>query len=52
MTKADIIDEIVSSTGVARKDVTMAVEAFMESVKNSLLEKKENVYLRVSEALS
>lgn len=46
MTKADIIDEIVSSTGVARKDVTMAVEAFMESVKNSLLEKKENVYLR------
>ena len=45
MTKADIIDEIVSSTGVARKDVTMAVEAFMESVKNSLLEKKENVYL-------
>lgn len=46
MTKADIIDKIVSSTGVARKDVTMAVEAFMESVKNSLLEKKENVYLR------
>lgn len=46
MTKADIIDEIVISTGVARKDVTMAVEAFMESVKNSLLEKKENVYLR------
>lgn len=46
MTKADIIDEIVSSTGVARKDVTMAVEGFMESVKNSLLEKKENVYLR------
>lgn len=46
MTKADIIDEIVSSSGVARKDVTMAVEAFMESVKNSLLEKKENVYLR------
>lgn len=46
MTKAEIIDEIVNSTGVARKDVTMTVEAFMESVKNSLLEKKENVYLR------
>ena len=46
MTKADIIDEIVISTGVARKDVTIAFEAFMESVKNSLLEKKENVYLR------
>ena len=46
MTKADIIDEIVSSTGVARKDVTMTVEAFMEAVKNSLLDKRENVYLR------
>ncbi len=46
MTKADIIDEIVNSTGVARKDVTMSVEAFMEAVKKSLLEKKENVYLR------
>lgn len=46
MTKADIIDEIVNSTGVARKDVTMTVEAFMEVVKKSLLDKKENVYLR------
>ena len=46
MTKADIIDEIVSSTGVARKDVTATVEAFMEAIKGSLLDKKENVYLR------
>lgn len=46
MTKADIIDEIVNSTGVARKDVTTTVEAFMEVVKKSLLDKKENVYLR------
>ena len=46
MTKADIIEEIVNSTGVARKDVTMTVEAFMEAVKNSMLEKRENVYLR------
>ena len=33
MTKADIIDEIVGSTGVARKDVTATVEAFMEAIK-------------------
>lgn len=46
MTKADIIDEIVNSTGVAKKDVSATVEAFMEVVKTSLLEKKENVYLR------
>ena len=46
MTKADIIDEIVEKTGVARKDVSATVEAFMDSVKNSLLEKKDNVYLR------
>lgn len=46
MTKADIIDEIVGSTGVARKDVSATVEAFMEAIKKSLLENKENVYLR------
>ena len=46
MTKADIIEEIVEKTGVARKDVSATVEAFMDSVKNSLLEKKDNVYLR------
>lgn len=46
MTKADIIDEIVTSTGIAKKDVSATVEAFMEAIKNSMLEKKENVYLR------
>lgn len=46
MTKADIIDEIVNTTGIARKDVSATVEAFMEVIKNSLLEKKDNVYLR------
>ncbi len=34
------------STGVAKKDVSVVVEAFMEAVKDSLLKKKENVYLR------
>ena len=46
MTKADIINEIAMTTGVQKRDVTVVVESFMETVKNSLLEKKENVYLR------
>ena len=46
MTKAEIIEEIVSKTGIARKDASASVEAFMEIIKDSLLEKKENVYLR------
>ena len=45
MTEADIINEISAETGVAKKDVTVVVEAFMDAVKNNLL-KKENVYLR------
>ena len=45
MTKADIINQIAESTGVAKKDVSATVEAFMECIKGSLME-KENVYLR------
>lgn len=45
MTKADIINEIVSSTGVDRKVVQQMVEIFMETVKGSLA-KGECVYLR------
>ncbi len=46
MTKADIINEVSIATGIPKKDVSMVVESFMEQVKASLLEKKENVYLR------
>ena len=46
MTKADIINEIATSTGIAKKDVSAVVESFMDAIKNSLLDKKENVYLR------
>lgn len=46
MTKADIIEEIVMSTGITKKDVSTTIEAFMEVIKKSMLEKKENVYLR------
>ena len=46
MTKADIINEVSIATGLPKKDVGVVVEAFMEQVKLSLVEKKENVYLR------
>ncbi|MDY6206011.1 MAG: HU family DNA-binding protein [Prevotella sp.] len=45
MTKADIINEISNQTGLPKKDVSATVEAFMEVIKGSLLD-KENVYLR------
>ncbi|KGF51644.1 HU family DNA-binding protein [Prevotella amnii] len=46
MTKADIINEIATGTGISKKDVSAVVESFMEAIKDSLLDKKENVYLR------
>ena len=45
MTKADIVSEIAKSTGVEKMQVQTIVEAFMESVKDSLTQ-KNNVYLR------
>lgn len=46
MTKADIIDKIVADTGLAKKDVATTIEAFMEEIRQSLTEKKEDVFLR------
>ena len=45
MTKADIVNEIAKSTGVEKVQVQQIVEAFMESVKDSLAN-DNNVYLR------
>ncbi|HOG05130.1 MAG: HU family DNA-binding protein [Paludibacter sp.] len=45
MTKADIVNEISKNTGIDKATVLATVEAFMETVKNSLAE-NENVYLR------
>ncbi|MBR5464484.1 MAG: integration host factor subunit beta [Alistipes sp.] len=45
MTKADIVSEIAKNTGVEKVQVMAIVEAFMESVKNSM-ESGNNVYLR------
>lgn len=45
MTKADIINEIATTTGMEKNDVSRVVEAFMESVKGNM-SKGENVFLR------
>ena len=46
MTKADIISEIVEKTGLARRDASVAVEAFMEDIKKKMVNENENIYLR------
>lgn len=45
MTKAEIVAEVSRTTGIDKTVVSTVVEAFMESVKESL-GKKNNVYLR------
>jgi DNA-binding protein HU-beta len=45
MTKADIINEIAEKTGIEKVAVQASVEAFMKTVRNSMVA-GENVYLR------
>ncbi|MCX6277918.1 MAG: integration host factor subunit beta [Bacteroidetes bacterium] len=45
MTKAEIVAEIANKTGIERVTVQATVEAFMDSIKNSMTT-GENVYLR------
>lgn len=45
MTKAEIVNEVAKSTGIEKITVLTVVEAFMESVKESL-SKGNEVYLR------
>lgn len=45
MTKADIIEEIASKTGIEKITVQHTVETFMETVKKSMVN-GENIYLR------
>lgn len=45
MTKADIVSEVAKQTGAEKVQVQAIVEAFMETVKGSLVQ-KEPVYLR------
>ncbi len=45
MTKADIVNDISKNTGIEKIIVQKTIEAFMESVKSSLID-NNNVYLR------
>ena len=45
MTKADIVNQISKNTGIEKVTVQKTVEAFMEAVKDSLVN-DNNVYLR------
>ena len=46
MTKADVINKIMEATGLQKREVTVVVESFMETIKESMIKDKENVYLR------
>jgi Bacterial nucleoid DNA-binding protein len=45
MTKADIVNEVAKNTGIDKTTVLTTIEAFMDSVKDSL-SNDDNVYLR------
>ena len=45
MTKADIVNKITKKTGADKQAVLNTLEAFMDTVKESL-SREENVYLR------
>ncbi len=45
MTKVDIVNEISKSTGIDKQSILATIEAFMDTVKNSLAQ-DENVFLR------
>ena len=45
MTKADIVNEVSQNTGIEKATVQKVIEAFMETVKDSLTGGR-NVYLR------
>lgn len=46
MTKAEIIKRIANVTGIDPKAVSVVVESFMEEVRVSLADNKEDVFLR------
>ncbi|MBN1949159.1 MAG: integration host factor subunit beta [Candidatus Cloacimonetes bacterium] len=40
MTKADLVRNVSTETGIIRKDVALAVDAFLEAIKDSMKEGK------------
>jgi DNA-binding protein HU-beta len=45
MTKADIVNEIVSKTGIDKVVVLGIIESYMDTIKGSMI-KGENIYMR------
>ncbi len=45
VTKADVIAQIADKTGIDKADVSVAIEAFFNVVKNSMAD-GENIYVR------
>ena len=46
MTKAELVSKIAEQTGVDKTTILVVVESFMDSVKSTLVNDGENVYLR------
>lgn len=46
MTKAEVIAKIAAETGVDKLTASVVVESFMATIKDSLIDDQENVYLR------
>jgi len=40
MTKADLVKDVSAETGIIRKDVALAVDAFLEAIKDSMKDGK------------
>ena len=41
-----MVNNIAQQTGIGKKEVAITIEAFMEEIRDSLANQKENVYLR------
>ncbi len=41
-----MVNLIANQTGIGKKEVGVVIESFMEEIRNSLANNKENVYLR------
>lgn len=46
MTKADVVNEIARTTGIDRATTMTVIEAFMQTVKEKMINDRQNVYLR------
>ena len=45
MTKADLVDQVATATGLTKKDTAVVVDGFLEAVKQALAQEK-NIEIR------